>query len=269
MDKAVILARGLGTRMRKEDSGLNLGPEEKRMAAAGIKALMPVGRPFLDYVLGSLADSGYRRVCLVIGPEHDELRRYYSRTVALERLQIDFAVQQEPRGTADAVAAAERFVDGSSFLAVNSDNYYPVEALEALRQLSGPGLAVFDRGSMVELSNISEDRLAKFALAHIDPGGCLSRIREKPEPESLNLSSGANWVSMNCWRFDPEIFSACAAVSPSPRGELEITDAVQYCIDEIGQRFRALCFAAPVLDLSSREDIAPIKEHLAGQRVRL
>ena len=269
MDKAVILARGLGTRMRKEDSGLNLGPEEKRMAAAGIKALMPVGRPFLDYVLGSLADSGYRRVCLVIGPEHDELRRYYSRTVALERLQIDFAVQQEPRGTADAVAAAERFVDGSSFLAVNSDNYYPVEALEALRQLSGPGLAVFDRGSMVELSNISEDRLAKFALAHIDPDCCLSRIQEKPEPESLNLSSGANWVSMNCWRFDPEIFSACAAVSPSPRGELEITDAVQYCIDEIGQRFRALCFAAPVLDLSSREDIAPIKEHLAGQRVRL
>lgn len=255
--------------MRKEDSGLNLGPEEKRMAAAGIKALMPVGRPFLDYVLSGLADSGYRSVCLVIGPEHDELRRYYSRTVTLERLEVDFAVQEEPLGTADAVAAAERFVDGSSFLAINSDNHYPVEALKALRQLSGPGLAVFDRGSMVEMSNISEDRLAKFAIALIDPDGYLSRIREKPEPNFLKHPSRANWVSMNCWRFDPEIFPACAAVPPSSRGELEITDAVQYCIDETGQRFRALCFAAPVLDLSSREDIAPIKKHLAGQMVHL
>ncbi len=255
--------------MRKEESGLELGPEQERMAAAGIKALIPVGRPFLDYVLSSLADSGYRRACLVIGPEHDELRRYYSETVSIKRLQIEFAVQEEPLGTANAVAAAENFVAGSSFLALNSDNYYPVESLKALRQLCGPGLAVFDRRTMVEKSNISEERLTRFAIVDIDSDSYMSRIIEKPEPGLFDLPSNPNWVSMNCWRFEPEIFMACNAISPSSRGELEITDAVQYSIDELGQRFRALCFAAPVLDLSSREDIAPIKKHLAGQNVHL
>ena len=255
--------------MRKENSRFDLGPEEKRIAATGIKALMPVGRPFLDYVLSSLADSGYRRVCLVIGPEHDELCRYYSETVSLERLQVEFAVQEKPLGTANAVAAAENFVARSSFLVLNSDNYYPVEALKALRQLCGFGLAVFECRSMVQKSNISEERLTKFAVIDIDPDGYMNKIIEKPEPALLDLSAKTNWVSMNCWRFEPEIFPACNAISPSARGELEITDAVQYSIDELGQRFRALCFAEPVLDLSSREDIATVKKHLAGRRVRL
>ena len=83
MDKAVILARGLGTRMRQEDPGAGLSQAQKEVARSGIKALIPLGRPFLDYVLSGLADAGYRRVCLVIGPEHEALRRYCSRTSAL------------------------------------------------------------------------------------------------------------------------------------------------------------------------------------------
>ena len=47
--------------------------------------MIPIGRPFLDYVLSGLADAGYRRVCLVVGPEHQAVRDYYRREVALRR----------------------------------------------------------------------------------------------------------------------------------------------------------------------------------------
>ena len=70
MDKVVILARGLGTRMRAGNAEADLDAGQEAVAATGVKALIPIDRPFLDYVLGDLAEAGYRRVCLVIGPEH-------------------------------------------------------------------------------------------------------------------------------------------------------------------------------------------------------
>ena len=103
MDKAVILARGLGTRMRAQDAAAGLDADQDAVAATGIKALMPIDRPFLDYVLGALAEAGYRRICLVIGPEHDAVRRYFGEELATERLQIDFAIQATPEGTAAAL----------------------------------------------------------------------------------------------------------------------------------------------------------------------
>jgi len=105
-DRALVLARGLGSRMRAEDPGVQLTPEQAKAAEAGLKALMPIGgRPFLDYVLASLADAGIRTVGLVIAPGENPLRRYYSS--ARPRVAIDFLIQAEPRGTADAMLAAE------------------------------------------------------------------------------------------------------------------------------------------------------------------
>ena len=97
MEKAVILARGLGTRMRADDSSAELTSEQSEMAAQGIKALVPIDRPFLDYVMSGLADAGYRHVCLVIGPEHGVVRDYYG-SVECQRIQIHFAEQEQPRG---------------------------------------------------------------------------------------------------------------------------------------------------------------------------
>ena len=69
-DKVVILARGMGSRMRRGDSSAGLDERQAAVADSGVKALIPIDRPFLDYVLSRVADAGYRRVCLVIGPEH-------------------------------------------------------------------------------------------------------------------------------------------------------------------------------------------------------
>ena len=268
-DKAVILARGLGTRMRKQAEGDALSDEQAKVADSGVKALVPIDRPFLDYVLSTLADAGFRRICLVIGPEHDALRDYYGREVQAERLSFDFAVQDEPNGTADAVAAAEAFAAGDSFVMINSDNHYPMQALQGLRELETPGLAVFDRDAMFAGSNVAADRITKFAVVAQDGSGFLQRIHEKPDQQTIASLSAPVGVSMNCWRFDARIFDACRAIEPSARGEYEITDAVQYTIDQLGARYRVLTYQAPVLDLSSRDDVAGVAERLRGQEVHL
>ena len=267
-DKAVILARGLGTRMRRADQSAALDEHQTAAAEAGIKAMIPVGRPFLDYVLSGLADAGYRRVCLVVAPEHDVLRDYYTRQCSPQRLSIDFAVQLEPRGTGDAVSAAETFAGDDYFLVVNSDNYYPVEVLRALREEDGSAVALFDWQGLLE-GNIAEDRLRRFAVAVVDEHRLLRRVLEKPDEAALASLPRPLLLSMNCWRFGPSIFRACRAIEPSPRGELEVTSAVQYSIDELGERFHALSVRAAVLDLTSRSDIASVKARLAGVEVSL
>jgi glucose-1-phosphate thymidylyltransferase len=269
VDKAVILARGLGTRMRRQDPDAGLSARQAEVAATGVKALIPIDRPFLDYVLSVLAEAGYRRICLVVGPEHEELRRYYGEVLQYQRLELGFAIQEKPLGTADAVIAAESFAGGEPFLVINSDNYYPAAALEALRRLGGPGLAAFSRQGMLAGSNIPPERLSRFALVEADERGRLRRIIEKPDPALLESLPEPVAVSMNCWRFDRGIFPACRAVRPSPRGELELPDAVQYAVEALGRPFQVLCFDEAVLDLSSRADVGPVAERLAGREVKL
>ena len=77
MKRAVILARGLGRRMRESSQDTVLEAGQESAAARGIKGMIPIGRPFLDYLLSSLADAGFEEVCLVIGPEHQSVRDYY------------------------------------------------------------------------------------------------------------------------------------------------------------------------------------------------
>ena len=76
-------------------------------------------------------------------------------------------------------------------------------------------------------------------------------------------------MGVNCWRFGPAIFEACRRIGLSPRGELEITDAVQYALDVLGEPFRVLKVRAPVLDMTSRNDVASVAEKLTGVKVEL
>jgi glucose-1-phosphate thymidylyltransferase len=268
MDKAVILARGLGTRMRRQEAGVELSSEQQAAADCGQKAMIRFGRPFLDYVLADLAEAGYRRVCLVIGPEHKEIRDYYG-SLETTRLTVDFAIQEQPRGTSDAVAAAETFAGNDHFLVINSDNLYPQEALKALRELPGAGVALFEQESLLAGGNFTRERVSRFAIGKIDGQGLLERVIEKPDEATLAALPRPVYLSMNCWRFGPSIFKACKAIKPSPRGEFEVTDSVQYTIDELAEKMHVAKIHAPVLDLTSRGDIAAMAERLAGKTVSL
>lgn len=266
--KAVVLARGLGTRMRRGEPAVALDAAQAAAADAGMKALIPFERPFLDYVLTSLADAGCDEACLVIGPEHDVVRERYTTLVPPRRLRVSFAVQERALGTADAVLAAEARVSGGDFLCLNGDNLYPVAALAALVRLDGPGAVLFGREGLVARSNIPSERLQAFALCSVDAEGCLGAIVEKPTPEEAAAFGPEPLVSMGCWRLPEAIFAACREVPLSARGERELTQAVALAVRH-GARFRVLRSDDGVLDLSSRADIAAVAARLRGLRVAL
>ncbi len=266
LDRAIILAAGTGSRLRRADTEAALSDAQRRIADRGVKALVPIGRPFLDFVLHELAETGFREICMVVGPEHHALRERYQ--AGTRRLHIDFAVQAKPRGTADAVRAAYDWAGTKPFAVLNSDNLYPAAAIRRLRALAGPGLVAFTRSGLLQPEgNLDAKRLAAFAILETDQRGRLKRIVEKPDAATYQSLPEPVLVSMGLWRFDTRIFAACAAVAPSSRGELELPSAVQGAIDRGDFAVETTTVEAAVLDLSARRDIATLTQRLAGREI--
>lgn len=265
---AVILARGLGTRMRRADPATVLGSKEAAAAEAGMKGMIPIGRPFLDYVISALAEVGYERVCLVIGPEHGAVVEHYEKESPPTRIAIEFAIQEKPLGTADAVLAAEKFCDNESFIVLNSDNYYPIEALRALRSTAAPAIVGFARSALIAGGNDLSDRVTRFGALTIDSDGFLVSIVPRPSV-TVASNDGEVWASMNCWLFDSRIFEACRRVPRSARNEFELPQAVQLGVDTMDMRFMVVKIVKPVYDLSTRADIATVREKLSSVKVNL
>jgi glucose-1-phosphate thymidylyltransferase len=267
---SVVLARGLGRRMREVDAATELEAAQERVAEAGQKGMMPIGssgRPFLDYVLSTLADAGLSDVILVVAPDHEAMRAHYDPS-RLSRMRVRFAVQPDADGTARAVLAAEPLLDDRPFLALNADNLYPVDVLRALAALDGPGVPAFERRQLVEESGFPESRVGQFAVLHVNAEGWLTGIEEKPDPRDLADCGPGALISMNVWRFDHRIFDACRDVQRSERGEYELPEAVGLAVSR-GVLFRALRARGAVLDLSRRGDVARVSAQLHDLEPRL
>ena len=270
--KAVLLARGLGSRMKQDGDGAALSESQVTAAAAGAKGMMPIGageaRPFLDYVLSALADAGCTSVCFVVAPEHSAIRDYYEGAGRPLRLRIEYAVQPLADGTARAVQSAQHYAGLDPFLVLNSDNLYPAPVLRALVELDGPGLPAYARDTLVHDSGFPPDRVAAFAAIETDRDGYLTRIVEKPGRDYYDAAGPEALISMNAWRFDHRIFDACRDVPLSKRGEYELPEAVGLAVER-GVRFRTFRARGAVLDLSRRSDVAVVSERLTGAEVRL
>ena len=255
----MILAGGLGTRMRAKTAGDDLTPEQSNIAAIGAKVLMPLieGRTLLELMLENLSAAGFSDLCIVVGSRDNAVRDF----CAVRNLQISFAVQDKPLGTADAVLAAEDFVgDDDLFLVVNSDNLYPVASLRRLREQNTQAILAFDQKSLIEQSNIPRERIARFATLEIGRTGHLTKVMEKSDTVDVDAL-----VSMNAWLLSPSIFRACRSIGPSERGEYELTSAVQYAIDHLGANFSTVRSNEGVLDLSSRADVESFSSFLNGK----
>lgn len=271
---AVILARGLGSRLRTDD-GAPLTEAQRAAAAVGAKGLVPVaGRPFLDFLLHELADAGVTDVVFVVSPDDTLIRQRYDTDAPPTRIRVRYAVQQEPRGTAHALLSARDAVCAAlgaptddahhrHFLMCNADDLYPSAAVRALVELGGPGLIAFDADALVAGGTIEPERIRAFALLRIAEDGSLLEIVEKPAADHPLVLAPMRWVSMNLWRFTDAIFADCEAVAPSPRGELELADAVRRAIAR-GERFMTVPQHVAVPGLTHRRDVAALDTLLAG-----
>lgn len=118
---AVILAGGLGTRLRP---AFNSGP----------KSMAPVaGRPFLEYLLRRIAQSGFRDVVLCVGYERGQIEEW-ARDGKKWGLRIRYSVEPTPLGTAGAVKLAAKLIDSEAFLVFNGDSFLAVELGDLVRE---------------------------------------------------------------------------------------------------------------------------------------
>lgn len=151
---------------------------------------------------------------------------------------------------------------------MNSDNFYPEDAVARLREVPASATLGFTKRAMIDQSNIDPERIRAFALLDSDDSGQLADIIEKPAPEVVDAAGETALVSMNCFLLTPRIFEACRSIEKSARGEYEIVDAVRWMVEQ-GERFAVVPVEAGVLDMSNRGDIASVVDALGGREVKL
>ncbi|MCS7191074.1 MAG: glucose-1-phosphate thymidylyltransferase [Fimbriimonadales bacterium] len=203
--KALILAGGKGTRLR---------PITFSMA----KQLVPVAnKPVLFYGLEAIAEAGIREVGIIVGETATEIQRAVG-DGSRWGVQVTYIPQPEPLGLAHAVLTAEPYLQEEPFVMYLGDNLVTSSLkplVEAFEQRKPNALIL-----LAEVPNPQE-----FGVAELQ-GERVVRLIEKPKQPPSNLAL------VGVYLFDKHIFEAARAIKPSWRGELEITDAIQYLIDK-------------------------------------
>ena len=278
--KLVILAGGISSRMKKSQSpGTVLDPQLLKDAELKSKAMIRVGeneRPFLDYLLYNVYESGFCEVVIVIGGKDDSIKKYYESSdikKIFSGLEISYAVQpipegrEKPLGTADALYHALKLKtnwSGTSFTVCNSDNLYSKNVLKLMLESKYSNAMIdYNRDGL----NFEKDRTEKFSVTKRDSEGFLTDIIEKPtteEIESARDKNGVISVSMNIFKLDyGMIVPFLEAVPFHPiRKEKELPVAVKMMIDKFPKSLYAYPVSEEVPDLTSKEDILKVKMFL-------
>jgi len=204
--RAVILCAGEGTRMRP-------------LTYSKAKHLIPIAnKPVIDLILQAIKDAGIREIGIVVSPGTKASFKSYLQDGSRYDLDLSYIVQQKPKGLAHAVQCAQGFVGSESFLLYLGDNLLENGVRGLVKQFrQGDSHAVI---SLVEVDNPRS-----FGVAWLKNGE-IKKVVEKPDDPSTNLAVIGTYV------FDYHIFAAIEKISPSKRGELEITDAIQQLIDD-------------------------------------
>jgi glucose-1-phosphate thymidylyltransferase len=221
--KALVLAGGRGTRLRP-------------ITHTRAKQLVPVAnKPVLNYGLEAIAAAGIREVGIIVSdpremlqPDHrtGEMVTVLVNSQAEIRaavgdgsklgLKITYIEQEAPLGLAHAVKIAEDFMAGDSFVMYLGDNL--------IKDGITPFVEEFERerpDAQILLAKVA--RPWEFGVAELQ-GERVVRLEEKPQKPRSDLAL------VGVYLFTKSIFDAVRAIKPSPRGELEITDAIQHLI---------------------------------------
>ena len=277
--RAVILAGGISSRMKKSTVDPRMDPELVRQAEERTKGMIEVGeggRPFLDYLLNNMKHAGLRDIVIVIAEHDTELRQYYGskdRDNDFHGLRVSYAIQRippgrkKPIGTSDALTQAlltRPDWETGDFIVCNSDNLYSIRSLTMLLESDAPNALIdYDRSGL----EFDQSRIAHFGITRKDRDGFVVEIVEKPkmeELENLRSSDGTLRVSMNIFRLKYSmIFGPLKDCPENPvRQEKELVAAVTNMVKAHPQSLKALPLKEHVPDLTYKEDIAITREYL-------
>jgi dTDP-glucose pyrophosphorylase len=217
--KAVILAAGKGTRMGELTNEL-----PKPMLAVQ-------GRPILEHILQGIVDTGIREICIVTGHRAAVIEAHFGNG-SQWGARVSYARQMVQDGTGKAPEAAKPFLGTDSFLLTYGDIL--------VRPATYPRmLARFAEADFAGLVTVTAGQdISKGAIDLFDDRFCLQRLIEKPTPAQMEQLRHEGWLkpgdplwyNAGIYVFRNVVFEFTAGLKKSPRGEYELTDALEAMI---------------------------------------
>lgn len=194
--RGIILAGGAGTR---------LSPLTKVTS----KQLLPLyNKPMIYYPLETLIKAGIREILIIVAPDHagDFVKLLGSGKEF--GCKFSYEVQEKPNGLSEAFLIAENFIDNEHVALILGDNYFEEDFVEPVKQ--------FTQGALVFATKVPDPQ--RFGVVEFDQNRTVISIEEKPkQPKSEYAVTGL-------YVYDHTVVQKAKSLTPSARGELEITD---------------------------------------------
>jgi len=234
--KGLVLCGGKGSRLRP-------------LTYTGAKQLVPIAnKPIVFYAIEQLVEAGIHDISIIITPETGDQVRREAGDGRRFGAQLTYIEQLEPGGIAQAIAISRDAMGDAPFVTYLGDNFLTKGIVPFVQSFaSGSGDAA------ILLKHVPDP--TSFGVAEFD-GERLVRVVEKPQFPPSDL------VVIGIYMFTSRVFEAIASIKPSARGELEITDTIQWLLDH-GGNVRAEVVDGEWIDTGKHDDL------LAANRIVL
>lgn len=202
--KGLILSGGKGTRLYP-------------LTYTRAKQLIPVAnKPVLFRVIEAIRDAGIREIGIIVGHTAPEIMEAVGDGSQFGDVAITYIEQDEPRGLAHAVKISQDFIGDERFVMFLGDNVLEGGISELIADFEHHS----EWNSQIVLTEVETPQ--HYGVAKLGDNGQIEYLVEKPKDPPSNLAL------VGIYMFDSNIFTAADSIKPSKRGELEITDAIQW-----------------------------------------
>ncbi len=246
--KGIILAGGAGKRMYP-------------LTIAVSKQLLPIyDKPMIYYPLSVLMLAEIREVLIITTPQHLDAFKLLLGDGSQLGMKISYAVQDEPNGLAEAFIIGEEFLNGSPVCLILGDNIYYGHGLTKML-----GEASSEENASIFTLRVNDPE--RYGIVELGGNNEVLSIEEKP------VSPKSNMAVTGIYFFDPRVSEVAKQVKPSKRGELEITDVIDFYLKDDALKVNTMSRGMAWFDTGTHDSMLEAAEFVkavekrTGQRI--